>query len=82
VHGLFIGKEQLLKDRKLKLDGGSNFLHLMAIMDCRYWDSLEISRSFTFLFFFCWCQNGNSIGLSKYCWEIIELSKYHMLGVP
>jgi len=28
------GKEPLLKDRKLKLDGGSNFLHLMATVDC------------------------------------------------
>jgi hypothetical protein len=35
---LFIGKEQLLKDRKLKLDGGSNFLHPMVIVDCRYWE--------------------------------------------
>jgi hypothetical protein len=44
---LFTGKEPLLKDRKLKLDGGSNFLHLMATVDCRYWEfTLELSRSF------------------------------------
>jgi hypothetical protein len=33
---LFTGKEQLLEDRKLKLDGGSNFLDLMATVDYRY----------------------------------------------
>jgi len=43
----FTGKEPLLKDRKLKLDGGSNFLHLMATVDCGYWEfTLELSRSF------------------------------------
>lgn len=28
-------REQLLKDKKLKLDRGSNFMHPMAIVDCR-----------------------------------------------
>jgi hypothetical protein len=36
--GLFTCKEQLLKDKKLKLDRGSNFMHPMAIVDCMYWE--------------------------------------------
>jgi hypothetical protein len=33
---VFTCKERLLKDRKLKLDEGSNYMQPMAIMHCRY----------------------------------------------
>lgn len=33
--GVFTCRERLLKDRKLKLDEGSNYMQPMAIMHCR-----------------------------------------------